>query len=244
MTPPAHPEDRSAQSPWLRVDLPLTEYEDALALQREIVAARKERRLDRDVVLLLEHPPVFTLGRNGGRENLTITEAFLSERSIRVVQIERGGNITYHGPGQLVAYPVLNLTALRLPVKDYVTGLERVMAAVANDQGIPALGDEKNRGIWVDGRKLGSIGITVTQGISFHGLALNVNTDLEPFTWINPCGLQDVRMTSMEAELGREIDMEAVRKAMARHLTGMLGREGIPATIEDLRKRMGSTPNA
>ncbi len=226
--------------PWLRVDLPLIEYEDALALQREIVAARRDRRLNRDVVLLLEHPPVFTLGRHGGRENLTATEAFLSERGIRVIQIERGGNITYHGPGQLVAYPILNLTGLRLPVKDYVAGLERVMAAAAADQGVTAVGDEKNRGIWVEGRKLGSIGITVRRGISFHGLALNVNTDLEPFTWINPCGLHNVRMTSLKAELGREVDMAAVRKSLIRHLTGMLGREGIFTTREALREQMRS----
>lgn len=224
--------------PWLWVDLPLTDYEDGLALQREIVAARQDRRLDRDVVLLLEHPPVFTLGRHGGRENLTATEAFLDERGIRVVQIERGGNITYHGPGQLVAYPILNLNGLRLPVKDYVTGLERVMAAAAADQGVVAAGDEKNRGIWVEDRKLGSIGITVRRGISFHGLALNVNTDLEPFTWINPCGLHNVRMTSMQAELGREADMAAVRKSMIRHLTGMLEREGIPTTADALRERL------
>ena len=228
-------------TPWLCVDLPLTDYEDALALQREIVAARRDRRLDRDVVLLLEHPPVFTLGRHGGRENLTATEAFLSRRGIRVVQIERGGNITYHGPGQLVVYPILDLNRLRLPVKDYVTGLERVMAASAADQGTAAVGDEKNRGIWVEGRKLGSIGITVRRGISFHGLALNVNTDLEPFTWIHPCGLHNVRMTSMRAELGREADMAAVRKSMVRHLTGMLGREGIPTPLDVLRGRMESS---
>jgi len=189
-------------------------------------------------VLLLEHPPVFTLGRHGGRENLTATEAFLAERGIRVVQIERGGNITYHGPGQLVAYPILDLNALRLPVKDYVTGLERVMAAVAADQGVVAVGDEKNRGTWVEGRKLGSIGITVRRGISFHGLALNINTDLAPFNWIHPCGLHNVRMTSMAAELGREVDMAAVRKSMIRHLTGMLGREGMPTTADALRERL------
>lgn len=227
-------------SPWLCVDLPLTEYEDALALQRELVAARKDRLLDRDVVLLLEHPPVFTLGRHGGRENLTATEGFLSERGIRVVQIERGGNITYHGPGQLVAYPILDLNALRLPVKDYVTGLERVMAAAAADQGVVAAGDEKNRGIWVENRKLGSIGITVRRGISFHGLALNVNTDLAPFNWIHPCGLHNVRITSLQAERGREVEMAAVRKSMIRHLTGMMGREGVPMSLDALREQMQS----
>lgn len=225
-------------APWLCVDLPLTDYEDALALQREIVAARKDRRLDRDVVLLLEHPPVFTLGRHGGRENLVATETFLAERGIRVVQIERGGNITYHGPGQMVAYPILDLSRLRLPVKDYVTGLERVMAAVAAGQGVAARGDEKNRGVWVENRKLGSIGITVRRGISFHGLALNVNTDLEPFTWINPCGLHNVRITSLQAEQGREVDMAVVRRSMICHLTGMMGREGVPTTANALRERL------
>ncbi len=226
-------------SPWLWIDLPLTDYGEALDLQREIVAARKAGRLTADVVVALEHPPVFTLGRNGGRENLAVTDTFLEQQSVRVVQIDRGGNITFHGPGQLVAYPILDLTALGLSVKGYVAGLEQAMAKTAADQGIAAAGDEENRGIWVEGRKLGSIGITVSRGITCHGLALNVNTDLTPFTWINPCGLRNVRMTSMAAELGRELEMGGVRKDLKRHLAALLGREGVPIGLDDLRERIG-----
>ncbi len=136
------------------------DYEEALDLQRGIVAARKEKRLHDDIILFLEHPPVFTLGRNGGRENLVVSEEFLQQQGVNVVQIERGGNITYHGPGQLVAYPILDLTAARLGVRDFVDGLETVMVRTASQWGVQADGHPKNRGVWIGAQKLGSIGIT------------------------------------------------------------------------------------
>ncbi len=220
----------------LFADLPLTDYEEALELQRWIVTARKEKRFNEDIILIVEHPPVFTLGRNGGRENLVVSESFLSQKGIRVVQIERGGNITYHGPGQLVAYPVLDLKASRLGVEDYVSGLEDIMIRTVKDWGIKASGNPENRGAWVGNNKLGSIGVSISRGISFHGLGLNVNTSLEPFTWINPCGFNNIRMTSMKTELSQEISMEEVRDAMKNHMASFLGRKLVQTDLTGLRK--------
>lgn len=226
---------------WHYLDLPITDYTDGLDLQRRIVAAKKEGRLGAEVVLLLEHPPVFTLGRNGGRENLMVSEAFLAARGIDVVQIERGGNITFHGPGQLVVYPIVSLDRMGMGVRRYVGGLEAAMVRTAADWGVDAAGDEANRGVWIGGRKLGSIGVAVTRGISFHGLALNVNLSLEPFSWINPCGIENCRMTSLMAEASREIPMAEVRAGMIAHLAAVFGKALIPMEPAALLDRL---PNA
>jgi len=222
----------------LYMDLPLTDYRKVLGLQREITSARKENRLDTDVVLALEHPSVFTLGRNGGRENMVVPEDFLRRMNIDVVQIERGGNITYHGPGQLVVYPILNLKAARMGIRDYVGCLEAAMVRTAAEWGVNATGHPKNRGVWVDNRKLGSIGVSVTHGICFHGLAMNVSTDLAPFDWINPCGLHGIRMTSLKRELGREVSMDAVRRVLKRHLFSVLNMACADADMATLMGRI------
>jgi lipoyl(octanoyl) transferase len=200
------------------LDLPLTDYTAALTLQRAAVAARKNGRLDRDVVILLEHFPVFTLGRRGGRENLRVSEQELAQKGIAIVPVERGGDITYHGPGQLVAYPLLDLAADHIRVVALVERLEQAMVLTAAQWGVAARGDAIHRGAWVGRRKMGSVGITVRRGISFHGLALNVTTDLTPFDWINPCGIQACEMTSLARETGAPVKMEAVRRQMTEHL--------------------------
>jgi len=228
----------SKTHPCLFLELPLTDYEQALELQRDIVNARKENRFHDDVIILLEHPPVFTLGRNGGRENFIVSQDFLDSRGIRVVQIERGGNITYHGPGQLVAYPVLDINTANLGIRDYVSGLEDVMVKTAGQWGIKASGDTKKRGVWIGKNKLGSIGVSITRGISFHGLALNVNTSLEPFTWINPCGFHNIKITSMKQELGKEIPMEQVREVMKQHLSDFLKRELVKVDINEIKQSL------
>ncbi|MBI5896081.1 MAG: lipoyl(octanoyl) transferase LipB [Desulfobacterales bacterium] len=205
--------------------LPETDYRQALALQHRAVAARREGRLARDLVVMLEHPPVFTLGRRGGRENLLVPEEVLKEKSIALVPIERGGDITYHGPEQLVVYPIIDLNAAQLAVVAFVGALEQAMVATAAHWDLKARGDAVHRGAWVENRKLGSVGITVRRGISFHGLALNVATDLTPFTWINPCGIQACTMTTLSLETGAVVSMQAVRNEMARHLSDLLGLE-------------------
>ena len=205
------------------IDLPETAYPKALDLQLAVVDAKMAGRLDADVILCLEHPRVFTLGRRGGRENLCVSDAFLADQGVAVMPTDRGGNITYHGPGQLVVYPIIHLSRRRLKVVDFVAGLEQAMIRTAAHWGLPAVTDPANRGVWIAGDKLGSIGITVRRGISFHGLALNVNTDMEPFGWINPCGLDQVRMTSFERHLDGCVPMEAARRQLAAQVATTFG---------------------
>lgn len=216
------------------VNLPLTDYRQALEWQRHLVEARIAGTIDDDVVLVVEHPPVFTLGRRGGLENLVSTRDMLEQRGIEVVQVERGGNITYHGPGQLVAYPIFNLKKSGLGVAQFVSQLEQVMIDTAARWDVTARRDSKNRGVWVGGQKLGSIGISVRRGISFHGLALNVNTDLEPFGWINPCGLTGVTMTSMAQQLGQPLSMADLGKAFRTRFEAAMNRTSMSTSIEQL----------
>jgi lipoate-protein ligase B len=199
---------------WLWVDLPLLDYGDAWRLQLALVAARQAAVIESDIMLLLEHPPVFTLGRRGGRENLKVSEMLLEKSGIPIFHVERGGNITYHGPGQLVGYGIIDLHAAKLTVPDYVTGLEEVMIRAAGHWGVAAERNSSNRGVWVGNNKLGSIGIAVRRGVTFHGFAFNVNMSLEPFSWINPCGLKDIGMTSLAQELARPLPIEEVRRVL------------------------------
>lgn len=201
----------------LRVDLPLTDYMEALELQRSLVRARSAGSLTRDVLMMLEHPPVFTLGRRGNRQGLLVSEEILAAKGIPVVHVERGGDVTYHGPGQVMLYPIIDLKTTRWGVTEFVDTLEEIMIRTGADWGIKAERNPLNRGVWVRTKKLGSVGIAVRRSISFHGLALNVNTDLHPFTWIHPCGLTGCLMTSMKEEVGRDISMEDVRGACALH---------------------------
>ena len=223
---------------WLLCELGRIEYRRALALQRNIVAAKNQGRIEEDLLLMLEHPPVFTLGRRGGKENLTVSEAFLKERKIPVVQIERGGNITYHGPGQLVLYPICALSRRQLSVTGFVENLEGVMMRIAAEFGVHGARDGRNRGIWVKDAKLGSIGINIRHGVSFHGLALNVSTDLAPFSWIHPCGLTGVSMTSLRVEAGPSVTMEKARNAARRHFDAVFGVRLEPIGPDALEKML------
>ena len=207
----------------LFTDLGLLDYQAAYALQSRLADLRKEGGLARDLFLMVEHPRVFTLGRRGGRENLTVSEAFLAAEEVPVIQVERGGNITYHGPGQVVLYPIIDLEAARLSVTDYVDSLEEAMIRVCGEHGVPAERNEKNPGIWVGARKLGSVGIALRHGVSYHGLALNVNLSLIPFGWINPCGMAGVSMTSMATERTAPLEMAAVKNSLKGHLSDIFG---------------------
>ena len=214
-------------------------YKEALDLQRSLVNAKTSEIIDRDLVLFLEHPPVFTLGRRGGRDHLLVDESTLGIRGIEVFNAERGGDITYHGPGQLVVYPVVDLKKRHSKVVEFVEALEEVMIRVAADWGIMAGRNPKNRGIWIDNKKIGSIGIAIRRGVSFHGIALNVNTSMDPFSWINPCGLTGVEMTSMKQALGREIVMEEVRSATKLHIREIFGVEVEQTDLNDIYKILG-----
>ncbi len=220
-------------------ELGVVPYAEAWSLQTRLVAARKDGILEKDAILFLEHPPVFTLGRRGGRDNLKVPDAFLESQGIDVVHIERGGDITYHGPGQFVVYPIVDMRKARLGVRDYVTALEEVMIRAAADRGVRAERNDLNRGVWVGMQKLGSIGIAVRHGISFHGLAFNVNTDLDPFAWVNPCGLAGIQMTSLRRELGQEVPMEEVRQSLSVHMEKILHLKLQKTDPEDIQCLLG-----
>ena len=231
--------DRSNKR-WRCIELPTVKYKEVLDLQRQLVAARREKVIDTDIILLVEHFPVFTLGRRGGLNNLRISKAFLESRGIQIIHVERGGDITYHGPGQLVMYPIIDLRAGRMGVADYVTALEEVMIQTALDWGIEAGRNSANRGVWVGNNKLGSVGIAVRRGVSYHGLALNVNTSLEPFSWVHPCGLQGVKVTSMKEVKGREIDMDDVRVSLLSHVQEVFGVGLERCRLEDIYSLIGA----
>lgn len=213
----------------------LQPYRPILYLQHRLVSARHSGSLKTDIILLLQHEPVFTLGHNGGRENLKVSEEFLRQKGIQVVKTERGGNITYHGPGQITAYPIINLRTVRLRVTDYVSSLEEAMIQTAADYGISAHRNSLNHGVWIGDRKLGSVGIAVRHGITYHGLALNVNLSLEPFSWIIPCGLQGITMTSLKEAGDHDISCKDVKETLAHHLKGAL--EADPVDTGDKRPR-------
>ncbi|HLZ44245.1 MAG TPA: lipoyl(octanoyl) transferase LipB [Gemmatimonadales bacterium] len=186
-------------------------YREALEWQRELAEDRIAGRLDHDVLLLLEHPPVVTLGRNSDAGNL------LRPQGIDVFEVERGGDVTFHGPGQLVGYPILDLNGYRLDLHWYLRTLEQALIEGLTLLDIPAERNPGFTGVWTRGRKIASIGIHVKQWVTWHGFALNVTTDLAAFDRIVPCGIQGVEMTSVEREKGegrrerlREESVEAV----------------------------------
>ena len=216
------------------LDLKTMAYQEAWEFQQAMVRTRIETNFSQDVVLFLEHPPVFTLGRRGGIENLTVSDAFLETSGIQVIQVERGGDITYHGPGQMVVYPILDLDRQRLGITELVFMLEDVMIRVSETLGVQAVRNSRNRGVWIGDRKLGSIGLAVRKGISFHGMALNVNLSMTPFEWIHPCGLANVSMTSLEKELPERPSMQMVRKLTKQHLGDVFGRSLKEITRETL----------
>lgn len=220
---------------WFYVELPAMEYSEAWNLQCQLVTSRKDRIIDTDIVLCLEHPPVFTLGRRGGLSNLMVSEEFLEKAGIPVIQVERGGNITFHGPGQLVIYPIIDLREARLDIVDYVSRLEEVMIRAAADWGIKAERNPMNRGVWVGNNKLGSIGIAIRRGISFHGFAFNINLSLKPFSWILPCGLKRIGMTSLERELSKKVSIRDARETVKHHMGSVFECELVMTGLSELK---------
>jgi lipoate-protein ligase B len=218
----------------LWVELPVTAYERVWRLQARLVSARRDGILPRDVILLTEHQPVFTLGRMGGMDNLKVPTAYLEGAGIPLFQVERGGNITYHGPGQLVLYPIVDLLGVGLKVVDYVWKLEEVAIRTAAAWGIKAERSAVDRGVWVGACKLASVGIAVRRGISFHGIALNVSLSLEPFRWIHPCGLHGVEVTSMVRELSRQVSTAEVRPTIKGEIEAVFGVELLSQDLSGL----------
>ena len=214
-------------------------YTDGLCLQRERVAARKAGIIP-DWLLLLEHPHVYTLGRNAKKENLLISTEQLAARGAQVFQIDRGGDVTYHGPGQLVGYPILDLTQHRRDIAWYMRSLEEVLISVARDYAIEAARLAGAPGVWVGNDKLGAIGVHISRWVTSHGFAFNVNTDLRYFEWIVPCGLRDKGVTSLQKLLGRRVEMDEVAEKTVRHFGRVLELE----MVEQVENRKSNGENA
>jgi lipoyl(octanoyl) transferase len=235
------------------VDLGLIGYANAYALQKRLVAARKADAVG-DVLLLCEHTPVITQGRNGKREHLLVSENVLRQRNVEFYETSRGGDVTYHGPGQLVGYPILQLGAIRKDVVWYVRMLEEVMIRTTREFGICAEREAGKTGIWVPGEKkefirssprgeqpaeiaaekLGAIGVHISRWVTSHGFAYNVSTDLRNFDLIVPCGIAGRKATSLEKLLGRAVNGKEVAPKMVRHFGDVFGLEIGAGTKDEL----------
>lgn len=218
-------------------------YSKALEIQRRVVEARKQQLIG-DTLLLLEHPPVLTLGRNATRNNILVPNDYLRDRGVEIHEINRGGDVTYHGPGQLVGYPIVDLRG-DLPGKrgphlgpvDFVRLLEEVLIFTCKDFGIPAQRICKRTGVWtlpggaVPEKKIAAIGVHVSQGVTSHGFALNVTTDLRDFEWIVPCGITDREPTSIEREAPSDVlatsqpTMQSASNSISRNFGRVFGRQ-------------------
>lgn len=218
----------------LCVELPETGYRDAMEFQRSIVSARASGALHRDTFIFLEHTPVFTLGRRGGEEFITVPREMLRRSGIPVICTDRGGTVTYHGPGQIVMYPIVSLRKANLRVAEFVDLLEEVMIRTAARWSVAAGKDPRNRGAWVGNGKLGSVGLAVHRGVTWHGIAFNVNPDLEPFSWIDPCGLTGVKMTSIAAESETHVTVREVLPVMKENVEDLFGVRLESTTIEEM----------
>ena len=207
-------------------NLGLVPFAAALALQETLRTARQADEIP-DTVLLLEHPPVYTRGRRSSPDELPALARRLGETPIEVVDVDRGGRVTYHGPGQLVGYPIVRIG----DVIGYLRSLERALVATLSREGLAAGGaGERPTGVWVSGRKIASIGVHVSRRVTTHGFAVNADNDLTPFSWIVPCGMPDVQMTSVGLETGRSHTIGALRRSVATELARALGRT--PRAIE------------
>jgi len=202
-----------------------TPYAKALALQRDLVAARKAGDTG-DVLLLVEHPHVLTLGvrGDGGRAHILAPPDQLAARGVEVHETGRGGDVTYHGPGQIVGYPIIDLKPDRCDVHRYVRDLEEVLIRTARDCGVTATRVEGLTGVWVGREKLAAIGVRIARWVTSHGFALNVTTDLDYFNLIVPCGIADRGVTSLEKLVGRRLDRHAVENALITHFCAVFDR--------------------
>ena len=235
----------------LTVDLGLIGYAEAYTLQKRIVAARKAGAID-DVLLLCQHPHVITQGRNGKREHLLAGENVLRQKGVAFYETSRGGDITYHGPGQIVGYPILNLAAIRRDVVWYVRMLEEVMIRASRDFSVLAKREAGKTGIWVGrdknspqsaqrsrsavetAEKLGAIGVHISRWVTSHGFAYNVSTDLRYFDLIVPCGIADRKATSLEKLLGHSVDSHEVAARLTQHFRQVFSLDVQAASLDSL----------
>lgn len=234
----------ASRGEFLVVDLGLRKYAEALAFQRAVAESRIAKRIDRDVLILVEHPPVITLGRTAKDAHLIASREELAARGVELFEVERGGDVTFHGPGQLVGYPIVDLTEHKRDLHWYLRQVEEVIIRAVAGLGVKAERKAGKTGVWTRGRKLASIGVHARQWVTWHGFALNVTTNLSYFDLMVPCGIADVVMTSVERELLEGADgvcfapsaalTENSRERVVREFASVFRRSPMPVTASDL----------
>ena len=214
--------------------LELIDYGEAYHIQKRLWSQKVEGQAA-DALLLLEHPPTFTIGKSGKLENLLLSKEELNNEGMSLFFTDRGGDITYHGPGQLVVYPIIDLKNRGKDIHRYIHDLEEVVIRTLADLSIEARRDEKNVGVWVGNEKIAAIGVSVRKWIAMHGLSLNVNPTLEHFSFINPCGILDRGITSVSKVLSRDVPMEVVVKRLVNHFSEVFDADIEWGSVNSLR---------
>ncbi|UCH84097.1 MAG: lipoyl(octanoyl) transferase LipB [Candidatus Latescibacterota bacterium] len=209
--------------PLITKDLGLIPFRDAYRHQRRAVDMR-QNDAGKDTLYLLEHHHVVTKGRNATESALISGPDLLTAKGVDLIETDRGGDVTYHGPGQLVGYPIIRLEAARRDIRRYVHDVEEVLLRTLDEFSIAARRDSAHRGVWVNERKIASVGIRISKWVTSHGFALNVDTDLSYFTLIVPCGIDNCKMTTMSKELGRTVCMDDVKRDVTRHFCNVFNR--------------------
>ena len=211
------------------------EYGKALAVQEKLLALRQAGKIG-DIMLLVEHPPVLTVGRRGEYSNILLPTEELKAAGVEIFDVNRGGDVTYHGPGQIVGYPIMDLNEYGRDIKDYVGKIEEIfIRLLKDDYGITAHRDDKKyTGVWVENSKITAIGIAVKRWVTMHGFAFNVNTDLEHFRWINPCGITDKGVTSLQKLLGHAEDYERLNERVVWFFAQVFGVDIQKITLDEL----------
>jgi len=207
-------------------NLETIDYKEAWNLQKQIFEQRYKDEID-DTLLLLEHPHTYTLGKTAHRENLIGNDEFLAKNNVSVYEIDRGGDITYHGPGQIVGYPIINLNNWQRDTHKYLRALEEVIIKTCENYNLSAKCVPGFTGVWIDDRKIAAIGVKISRWITMHGFAFNVNTDLSLFNGIIPCGIKDKAVTSLQKELGKEIELNEVKEKLLFHFKGVFNYDEI-----------------
>jgi lipoyl(octanoyl) transferase len=213
-------------------------YAECLELQRDIARRRISGEIPEDVLLLVEHPPVVTLGRSSKEKNLISSPEFLASRGVELFDVERGGDVTFHGPGQLVGYPIFDLKRHRQDLHWYLRSVEEALIRTIGEYGIPGERNVGYTGVWTRGKKIASIGVHARDWVTWHGFALNVTTDLSYFDLIVPCGILGVEMTSIARETGSDVDLESASDIAAREFASIFEM----SPVEVLSTQLSSSP--
>ena len=222
----------------LLLQLGTVEYGEALELQKSLLDTRVSGKID-DCLILLQHPPTFTYGRRYKEGNLIANKEYYESLGFAIYKTDRGGLATYHGPGQLVGYPIIKISTYTKDYYQYLRMLEDVMIRTLIDFGIAARRNEGYTGVWVDNAKIGFVGVRMSFGYAMHGFSLNVNDDLSPFNYITPCGIQGVRVASLKELLNTSVNIEDVCDVLARHFSDVFQIQMVPIEKRIMSQRIG-----